>query len=221
EAAVAVVACGVCGTNLDGWAAPDRALANALLPGAHGHEVAGVVSALGPGVDRLAPGERVCLEPNLALRQGPIAAWGFAETIVVPVEGLVRIPAGLELELATLAEPLASAIHGLRGSFTAVTAGGRLDGVPVAVIGAGVLGLLTVAAAVDLGAAPVVVARHPHQAEAAAALGAADVLDSSDRETIPRLRKLRPRLVIEAVGGTSNAVADAFAVVAREGEVVV
>src|SRR4051794_21613536 len=80
EATVSVAACGVCGTNLDGWAAPDKALPAALLPGAHGHEVAGVVSAVGPGVRELAIGERVCLEPNLALKPGPIAAWGFAES---------------------------------------------------------------------------------------------------------------------------------------------
>src|SRR3954451_798790 len=82
EAAVAVAACGVCGTNLDGWAAPDKALPAALLPGAHGHEVAGIVTAVGPGVKEPAVGERVCLEPNLALQPGPLPAWGFAESIV-------------------------------------------------------------------------------------------------------------------------------------------
>jgi len=221
EARVAVAACGVCGTNLDGWSAPDKALATALLPGAHGHEVAGIVSSVGPGAGGLAVGDRVCLEPNLALQPGPIAAWGFADSIVAPVQSLLRLPDGLDLELATLAEPLASAIHGLRGSFTAVTGGGRLDGVSVAVIGAGVLGLLTVAAAVDLGGTAIAVARHPHQAKAAAALGASDVLDSSDPETIRSLRKLRPRLVVEAVGGASNAIADAFAAVAPDGEIVI
>lgn len=238
EAVVAVEACGVCATNLHGWASPGRALGGAGLPGAHGHEVAGIVTLAGADVRGLAAGDRVCLEPSLACGCGTCEAcrsgeaigcrtktslpvWGFADAIVVPERGLMRVPAGLEPRLACLAEPLASAVHGLRHSFTAAVRNGRIDGVHVAVVGAGVIGLLAAAAARRLGAAEVsVVARHPHQAEAARALGADRVLSGDAPDLARTLRRLAPRLVVEAVGAPET-LAAAFAAVDRGGEVVV
>jgi L-idonate 5-dehydrogenase len=237
EVAVRVEACGVCATNLHDWAHPERAMRGSELPGAHGHELAGVVTAAGSGVDALAPGDLVCLEPGLACacgacdacrdgrprscgRRSALPVWGFADAIVVPARGLVAVPAGLDLDVASLAEPLSSALHGLRRSFTAA-ATGRLDGVEVAVVGAGAMGLCTVLAARALGAAAVtVVARHTHQARAGAALGADRALeDGSEAER--SLRQLRPRLVVEAAGGDGSALGVAARVVGEDGEIVV
>ena len=134
------------------------------VPGLFGHEWAGVIAAVGPGVDpRWRPGLRVvaansvpCLPDEPA---GPcrFCARGrenlcerlqynngaFAAFIRVPAR-LVRgnlhvVPDGVALEHAALAEPLACVLHGVR----------RLPFVPgdrVAVLGAGPAGLLFVAA---------------------------------------------------------------------------
>jgi 2-desacetyl-2-hydroxyethyl bacteriochlorophyllide A dehydrogenase len=236
EVVVRVEACGVCATNLDGWArAPDGPAAR---PGTHGHEIAGVVEQVGDAVTRVAPGDRVCLDPAAACGCGRCAAciagdpmrcraqawlpvWGFAEALVAPERGVVRVPDGLDLVTACLAEPLASAVHGLRHSHAAA-ATGRIDGAHVLVVGAGALGLLTVAAARRLGAALVtVVARHPHQAALAAAVGADAVVPHDAPGLAEALRKLRAPLVVEAAGGRAPTLALALGAVDRGGEVVV
>ena len=229
EVVVDVDACGICATNLHGWREPRTAVGPVMLPGAHGHELAGRVRG---------SGERVCLDPALACACGrcdrcdagdpvgcrapsPLAVWGFADAVVVPREGLVAVPDGLGLEAATLAEPLAAAVHALRTSWTA-RADGRLDGVPAVVLGAGPLGLLSLARLRRLGAGPVtVVARHPHQAELAGDLGADVVLPDDHPQLARDLRRRRAALVVEAVGGGAETVATAFAAVDRGGEVVV
>ncbi len=234
---VQVAACGVCATNLHDWAHPESAMRGSELPGAHGHEVSGVVSEVGDAAGGLAPGDRVCLEPALACACGScgpclagrprscrnrstLPVWGFADAIVVPARGLVPVPAGLDLEVACLAEPLASAVHGIRHGWSAA-AGGRIDGLRVAVVGAGAIGLCAVLAARALGAAEVtVVARHEHQARVAVALGADRVLED-DAEIRPSLRRLRPQLVVEAAGGNGSALETAWAAVGDGGEVVV
>lgn len=236
DVVVQVAACGVCATNLHDWSDPDTAMWGSELPGAHGHEVSGVVSEVGDAVAELAPGDRVCLEPALACACGScdpclaarprscrnrstLPVWGFADAIVVPARGVVPVPAGLDLEVACLAEPLASAVHGIRHSWSAA-GGGRIDGLRVAVVGAGAIGLCAVLAARALGAAEVtVVARHEHQARVAVALGADRVLD--DVEARPSLRRLRPQLLVEAAGGNGSALETAWASVAEGGEVVV
>jgi threonine dehydrogenase-like Zn-dependent dehydrogenase len=138
----------------------------------------------------------------------------------VPARGVVPVPSGLDLELACLAEPLASAVHGIRHSWSAAGEG-RIDGLGVAVVGAGAIGLCAVLAARALGAAEVtVVARHEHQARVAVALGADRVLDD-DLEARPTLRRLRPQLLVEAAGGSGSALETAWASAAEGGEVVV
>ena len=229
DVVVDVEACGVCATNLHGWRDPSAAVGPVGLPGAHGHELAGRVRGTG---------ERVCLDPALACACGacdrcragdpvgcraptPLAVWGFAEAIVAPERGLVALPAGLDLEAAVLAEPLAAVVHALRTCWS-TRVDGRLDGVAAVVLGAGTLGLLALARLRRLGADPVVVvARHAHQAELAAELGAGEVVPDDRPDLTRHLRSLRPGIVVEAVGGEAETVATAFAAVDRGGEVVV
>lgn len=66
-----------------------------------GLEISGTVSAVGPGVDGLRPGERVC-----AL----LAGGGYAEEVVVDARQVLSIPEGLDLcEAAALPEVFATA----------------------------------------------------------------------------------------------------------------
>ena len=239
QAEIEVQACGICGSNLHAWAHPELSIQREgnAQPGAAGHEIAGVVTQVGPDVTGVVVGQQVCVEPNLATgcgeceacaegrawfcrNQGQLPSWGFAERMVVPACSLLSPSAPIDPALLTLAEPLACAFHALRSSWTATTLG--LSGKHVAIVGAGVAGLLAVAAAKSLGAARVTCfARHPQQALAAKSLGADQVIEGTVSAADEVVWRLRADLVLEIVGGRSDSLATSLAAVNRRGEVVV
>lgn len=176
--------CGICGSDihfvLEGWGQPGSV---------EGHEWSGRVVAVGHEVTRWAVGDEVvggpssrcgaceaCLagRPSLcAGRNTPgmsvHADGAFAEFVASHEDGVLRIPEGLSLREAALAEPLAVALHGLtRGG---VTAGQRL-----LVTGSGPIGALSVAAAHARGVEDIVVSEpHPKRRALAERLGAVTV----------------------------------------------
>jgi len=229
EVRVAVEACGVCGSDLhlfhSGYFAPGTT---------PGHESAGRIDVLGPGVAGLATGTRVAIEPMrscgtcAACRRGAYSICrqsqlhgvnlpgGLAEYIVVPADRVHRVPADLDPQLAALAEPMAVVVHALaRGSAAA--------GQRVLVLGAGSVGLLTVVAARRLGAAEVwISARHPHQIELARTLGATRVLNEAEAEpaVLDALgRETDIDLVVETVGGQADTLRAASAAVRPGGTI--
>jgi (R,R)-butanediol dehydrogenase/meso-butanediol dehydrogenase/diacetyl reductase len=203
---VRVHACGICGSDLHYYAGAEPPPAVCL-----GHEIAGRVATAGGG---FAVGEMVvvepllscgacarCLagEPNLcpALRiLGSLAPGGLAELVAVPASALFRVPPDLDLDAAMLAEPLAVGIH-------AAHLGEVESGDRVLVLGAGAIGLLAAFAAGARGARVTVSARHPHQAEAARALGAIDIVGTTREEVLARCAQAPPDIVLETVGGTA------------------
>lgn len=238
---LAVTACGICGSNLHEWRDPSHGISvgGEPQPGATGHEIAAKVVDRAAGVTRWEPGDRVVVEPNLTgaclqcdqctsgrywfcRNRSGVPVWGFSEEMVVPQDSLYDIPDGVSDQVATLVEPLACAVHAVRRSSTALGGGGRLDDVPVVVLGGGVAGLLAAVAARYHGARDVsVVARYGHQASAAQSVGANLVVTADDDDLVATLRDLRPGLVIEAVGGSADTLDLALRVVAPSGEVVV
>lgn len=240
QAVIDVTACGICGSNLHEWRHPEQTIAagGVVVPGITGHEVVGTVAEVGEGVD-LAAGTRVVLEPNLAqgcgtcevCRDGQawfcrhrwqVPVWGFADRMLVQAAGLFATPDGVDDAVATLVEPLACAVHGLRGTARAFAGGDHMGGATVAVVGAGVAGLLALRAAAHLGAGRLVsVARYPHQGEAAARLGADVVVDAGADGQLEALRAERPAVVVEAVGGGADTFDLALRAVAAAGEVAV
>lgn len=200
-----------------------------LPPVCPGHEMSGIVDAVGAGVSRVREGDRVAVEPlvrcgectlcrcgdyHLCARlliPGLTAHGGMATSLVVPAYTLFALPASVDFELGALAEPTAVTVHALR--LANVGSGSR-----VLILGAGTIGLLTAAAARHLGAEHVsITARHEHQRDAALQLGCDEVL-SPDRACDVGGT---PGAVIETVGGTASTVEDAVGVVARGGTVVV
>jgi L-iditol 2-dehydrogenase len=122
-----------------------------------GHEPAGTVVRTGSGVTGWQPGDRAALEPalycyhceycragrcnvcaNIRFLGNPGYPGFFREFVNLPAANLLAIPPGMSLELATVVEPLAVALHSMR--FAAVQ-----PGETVAVFGAGPIGLLTIA----------------------------------------------------------------------------
>jgi propanol-preferring alcohol dehydrogenase len=158
------------------------------LPLTLGHEIAGVVDAVGTGVHDLREGDRVCLHYLLtcgacaqcqagresfcdaAAMLGHHLHGGFAEAITVPARNAVRLPERIPFEHgAILMCSSATALHALRR--------GRLHpGETVAVFGTGGLGISAVQLARALGAREVfAVDIRADKLEAAARLGAVPI----------------------------------------------
>jgi L-iditol 2-dehydrogenase len=183
-----------------------------------GHENVGTVIETGAAVTRVARGERVVVNPLLActargidppcphcagghpsrcehFTDGAIApgmllgttrglggSWG--EQYVAHEEQVVRVPDHVSDRLAVLTEPFACAV-------SPVLERPPAPGSRVLVIGAGSVGLLTVAALRMLSSADVtVLARHPFQGEHAERLGAHRVVMQRDGDYFPALSRI-------------------------------
>jgi threonine dehydrogenase-like Zn-dependent dehydrogenase len=118
EVKVRVTACGVCASELHPW---DSGVA--AYPRRLGHEPVGVVEAVGEGVTRFAPGDRVT---GLFLE-------AFTDAAISPEEILLPVPEGLADENA-MGEPLACLVNAQRR--TPIELADR-----VALIGLGYMGL--------------------------------------------------------------------------------
>ncbi|MBS1883629.1 MAG: alcohol dehydrogenase catalytic domain-containing protein [Actinobacteria bacterium] len=165
EVTIEVHGTGVCGTDLHiaSGEYPSRP------PITLGHEIAGVVSRLGPDVDPKWEGRQVVCEtffstcghccwcrdgrPNLCPERrslGTHVDGGFAPRVLVPAANLHPIPAGIGLHAATLAEPLACVCHCMLNPSVAG------PGDRVLVVGPGPMGVLAAQVGRALGAKVVV-----------------------------------------------------------------
>jgi L-iditol 2-dehydrogenase len=186
-------------------------------PALFGHELAGVIEEVGPGVKGFRKGMRV-----VALNSAPCQACfycskhqenlcedllfnngAYAEYIKVPkriVElNMLAIPQGMSFEAAAMTEPLACVLRGLQE--TGVEIGDN-----VAVIGGGPIGLMFLQVAKAIGCNPIAVVKRDEQVAAAKKFGAEQVVQINDRvDTVEAVRALTPGgrgvdVVIEAVG---------------------
>lgn len=157
------------------------------VPTAFGHEFAGEVAELGPGVTGFQPGDRVAVvnsapcgrcaycdadRENLC-RDLRYINGAFAEYILIPrrfVEASThRLDAGLPYEVATLLEPLACVVHGIDVCDLG-------DGSEVLVYGGGPMGLLLTSVLAVGGHRVVVADPNPGRLEVARTLGGADTV---------------------------------------------
>ncbi len=171
EILVRVAACGICGSDVHGY---DGTSGRRIPPIVMGHEAAGVVAAVGGGVSKFKPGDRVtfdstvycgqcefCLqgEINLCNNRQVVGvscgdyrrAGAFAEYVVVPQRISYHLPEGLEFHEAAMLEAVSVALHAVRVSE-------MKGGETALVIGAGMIGLLTLQAAKAAGASQVLIA---------------------------------------------------------------
>lgn len=198
ELLMKVVASGICGSDVMEWYRRDK------VPLVLGHEVAGEVVAVGHGVDKFKPGDRVaathhvpcntchyCLSGHhtvceTLLRGTHFEPGGFAEYIRVPAinvdRGVFHIPEGVTFEEASFMEPLACVLRGQKNA--------RLrPGQTVLVLGSGISGLLHVGLARALGAGLVVAADTiPFRLKKAGEMGA-DLTLHVDDEILTSLRR--------------------------------
>jgi threonine dehydrogenase-like Zn-dependent dehydrogenase len=225
-----VNAVGVCGSDLHNYF---------CRPGAQsvpdGHEISGVVVAVGEGVSNVQVGDRVAVD-NITVGRGcgvctycrsgnhlhcvaeraPIG-WGFSQYVPARSAGFFRLTEVIDDRLGALVEPVAVGVHAVRWM-------GMKPGASVAIVGAGTIGLCTLFAARSLGCERVYIsAKHPFQAAAARRLGAAAVLPTEAGKLVEAVKDLTGGLgadyVVEAVGGSDSLVDLACALARPQGNV--
>jgi 2-desacetyl-2-hydroxyethyl bacteriochlorophyllide A dehydrogenase len=209
EALVRVHSSGICHTDVEIL----RGNYPTLYPVVPGHEFAGTVEAVGPGLSSDWVGKRIVVDPNRPCREcsacraglfnkcirlktyGSSLDGGFQEFVAIAGDCLVPI-ADLPFEEAALAEPLACVLHGVN----------RLTIPPkgeVLIFGAGPIGVLMQVALQAGDAKPevTVVDLQPSRLEKAKRLGAAEVV-LADKIRQEHFRE-RFSVVIDATGAPS------------------
>lgn len=214
EVLVRVEACGVCGSDL--FLKKGGFGEGVSFPVVPGHEAAGVVDAVGPGVSGVAPGDQLALyyistppgdpwaargRPNISpyvVRMGVDIDGAFAEYVIRPVESVIRPPAPVPPPvLAVLTDAVATPLHGLKRV-------ARLaPGETLVVLGVGGLGSSAVQLGKALGARVIAVSRSPSKLDLARRLGADAVVSAEAGDPVAEVRALTghgPDVVIQCVG---------------------
>lgn len=201
---------GICGSDLATITAKGSPYFSPFTstPFVFGHELVGEVAELGEAVEGVSMGQRVVIEPALPCRvreidppcyqcqnarftncenitRGSISegvqtgycrdtGGGWSQYLLAHQSQLHPVPDDISDELAVLLEPFACAIHGVLQAEIQKTA-------DICVIGAGTIGLLTVAALRMLGYQKriLILAKHPHQQEFAREFGADVVIPAN------------------------------------------
>jgi 2-desacetyl-2-hydroxyethyl bacteriochlorophyllide A dehydrogenase len=213
EALVAMRAAGVCGSDLHAVAGKHPFVP---LPYRPGHEVVGIVIAIGEQVSSVTVGQRVVVEPTLPCwtckmcRSGRenlcenlvffgcgYGQGGMAGAFTVPVNRLHAVPEEFDDRTAALIEPLSTPVHAARLA-------GPLSGKSVVILGAGTIGLLLLAVVRAQRPARIVVTDlRPANRDRADRLGADCVVDGADPDLIATVR--------DALGESADVVFDCVA----------
>jgi D-arabinose 1-dehydrogenase-like Zn-dependent alcohol dehydrogenase len=206
---VKVEACGVCHSDS---LTKEGSWPGIQYPRVPGHEIAGIVDAVGQGVAGLMPGQRVgvgwhgghcgycdsCRRGDFVTCQiapqvpGIAYDGGYAEYMIAPAGALARIPDGLS---APDAGPLMCA--GVT-TFNSLRNSGARPGDVVAVLGIGGLGHLGIQFAAKMGLRTVAIARGRDKEPLARKLGAWSYIDSTAQDPAAELLKLGGAKVIIA-----------------------
>jgi D-arabinose 1-dehydrogenase-like Zn-dependent alcohol dehydrogenase len=231
EVRIRVQACGVCHSDSIAKEGLFPSVAYPIVPG---HEVAGVVDAVGPNVVGWGIGTRVGVgwfgghcgycEPcrrgdlvdcrNLRI-PGLTYDGGYAEAMIAPADALALIPDDLSAaEAAPLLCAGVTAFHALRES-------GARPGDLVAILGIGGLGHLGVQFAAKMGFRTVAIARGEDKAPLARNLGAHIYLDSQKQDVAAELTKLGGAKTILATVTSGKAMSAVIPGLAVRGRLVV
>jgi (R,R)-butanediol dehydrogenase/meso-butanediol dehydrogenase/diacetyl reductase len=228
EVRLRVTWCGICGTDLEEYlcgplfipVGKPNPLTGRCAPMVIGHEFVGTVVEAGSGVTDLSPGDRVAVDTlihcgecffckrhqvhlceRLAI-MGLMTDGGLCEYINAPRYMCFRYSDSLPDTHAALAEPASVAVRSARR--------GRLEaGESVAILGAGTIGLLTLAVARALGAGEVLVVEPAESRRSVAmALGATAAVDPSSADPLKAVRDLTggrgADVVFECAGNTAT-----------------
>ena len=224
EVRLRVAFCGICGSDLEMRGRSATFRSGTVL----GHELSGEVTEVGSSVSGWAIGDRAAICPLLACERCElclvgqehlcrvavangiglgIATGGLGENVVAHVDRLERLPPSVSNRAGALAEPLAVVLHGISRAQVDTSR-------PVAVLGAGPIGVLLALALRARGHTTVMVLeRNPGRRHRVRALGF-DAADASEPLTPP------PAVVFDCTGNRDG-VAIAAGLLAAGGCIVV
>lgn len=226
-ALIKVAYCGICGSDVPRYF--DGGVHR--FPQVLGHEFSGVVTAVGDNVTNTRVGERVAVAPLVPCHEcdqcragrpslcprysfvGSRQQGAMADYVCVPAENVVPV-GDLPLKVAALVEPLTVALHAVE----------RIElsaGDDAAVLGCGVIGLMTVISLRAKGARNITaVDINPWVLEMATRFGATHVVNSSITDPHQHFAKIgAPQVTIEAAGSVPTRV-QALEVTAKNGSIV-
>jgi 2-desacetyl-2-hydroxyethyl bacteriochlorophyllide A dehydrogenase len=237
EVLVQVKAAGICGSDLHGYRSPRP---GATYPQSSGHELCGVVAALGPGVAGFSVGQRVGIEPmhlvgcghcprcirgdyhicpERGVRNGKrVHSSGFSEYDIVIAENVFALPDHLSDDEAAILDVYAVGVHGLN----------RIPVLPfhtVVVQGTGAVGLTQGQIARACGAKQVIVIGTRDEPLATAlACGAADAVVNGNKvnpaqAVLDLTNGEGADVVFETVGSTAATIQSAIDMAAPGGKV--
>jgi len=212
EIVIAVESCGVCGTDLHIVEGTSRSTPPVVL----GHEFAGVIESIGPGVTDLHPGQRIAADPNISCgtcsycRRGLVHLCarlralgvdidgGMAERCVLPAAQAHVLPRGFPVDAAPFVEPVSCAVHGIDRA-------GIKTGDTVVITGGGTIGLIMLQLSRHAGASQTIVVEPlGWKREIAQRLGATIAVDGTKaKEAVRDLTVDGADVVIECAGSTT------------------
>ncbi|RXK56951.1 galactitol-1-phosphate 5-dehydrogenase [Oleiharenicola lentus] len=218
EVLVAIKACGICGSDVHGM---DGSTGRRRPPIVMGHEAAGTIAAVGPGVTAWQADERVTFDSTIYCgqcehcRRGEVnlchhrrvlgvscedyrQPGAFADYVVVPERILYRLPENLSFAEAALIEPFTIAFHAVRRHAAQLNDSALI-------IGCGMIGLALLQTARLAGYGRIVAVDTAHdRLQQARNLGVDDAVNSADGHSLDVLLKLTGGRgfdhVFEAVG---------------------
>lgn len=228
---IRVQACGIC--HSDAFTRLG-AFPGIRYPRVPGHEIIGVIDAIGEAVPGWKPQQRVgvgwhgghcgycpsCRRGDfITCVRGEVPGihydGGYADYVVVPFEALAAVPA--ELDSAEAAPLLCAGIT----TYNALRHSGATAGDTVAVLGIGGLGHLGVQFAARLGFRTIAIARGAEKGPLARELGAAHYIDSTRQDVAAALAELGGARVVLATATDSKAMGAALGGLGVDGELIV
>jgi L-iditol 2-dehydrogenase len=215
---VQMKALGICGSDMKLYEHGVLGTLKPTHPFIMGHEGTGIVARLGPGVKGIQPGDRICINPQIACNQCFYCRRGeqnlcenlsfksvtgdgvFSEFVLVQTDQAVLLPEHISFEIGTVIEPLSIAVQAVRQ--TEITPQSK-----VAIFGAGTIGLMVLCVLCDLGVEKVVVIDiQEHALEKARSLGAAAAIQADQQDRLDAVREVLgargPDIVFETAGSS-------------------
>lgn len=200
EVLVQVRAVGICGSDLTVFRYGGIGSNKATRPLIMGHEGAGVIVGIGPGVETWRAGDRVVMEAGIPCRRCEFCKEGnyhlcpdvafagipptdgyMTEYVTMPDDFVFPLPEELDFAVGTVVEPLCVGLMAARESDIQV-------GHSVAIFGSGPIGLTTLLAARSRGATRIIVVDVvPQRLDVALQLGADEVIDARNTDPVARI----------------------------------
>jgi NADPH:quinone reductase-like Zn-dependent oxidoreductase len=167
------------------------------LPSGLGLEAAGIVEAIGEGVDGLAPGDAVSIVPPISMVRWP----AYGELAAFPAELVIRHPPSLSWETAAAVWMSYLTAYGALIDIARL----RSEDFVVITAASSSVGLAAIQIANRVGATVIAVTRTSNKKQALLEAGAAHVIASAEEKLEARLAEIAGpegvRVVFDAVGG--------------------